>query len=83
MDYVNVVFHAPLWHVSDITVTFACLANSNYGCSSSWAACTRVHTLRNAQTCRHSSTGRLTPHSKQMLSPSILIFFEGINILKK
>lgn len=59
MDYVNVVFHAPLWHVSDITVTFACLANSNYGCSSSWAACTRVHTLRNAQTCRHSSTGEI------------------------
>lgn len=35
MDYVNVVFHTPLWHVSDITVTFACLANSNNGCSSS------------------------------------------------
>lgn len=33
MDYVNVVFHTPLWHVSDITVTFACLANSNNGCS--------------------------------------------------
>jgi len=33
MDYANVVFHTPLWHVSDITVTFECLANSNYGCS--------------------------------------------------
>lgn len=34
MDYANVVFGAPLWRGSDITVTFACLANSEFGCSS-------------------------------------------------
>lgn len=34
MDYANVVFGAPLWRGPDITLTFACLANSECGCSS-------------------------------------------------
>lgn len=73
MDYVNVVFHTPLWLVSDITVTFACLANSNYGCSLSG----ETHKTRvRAQT--HCCTGRLTARGK-----TVLISFRGINVIEE
>lgn len=82
MDYVNVVFHAPLWHVSDITVTFACLANSNYGCSLSFGGARLLaHTKKHNRGQLHK--GRLTVYSKHLLQRSILIAYVIINILKK